>query len=93
MKSDLVMAVNQICAEKDLPRNVILEAIEEALVHAYRRNFAANTAVVRVQIDPEMGDIRVFCEGRGPGGDRPKSLADAAQQKPSSTTRFCSASR
>jgi N utilization substance protein A len=62
MKSDLVMAVNQICAEKDLPRNVILEAIEEALVHAYRRNFAANTAVVRVQIDPETGDIRVFCE-------------------------------
>ncbi len=62
MKSDLIIAVNQICADKELPTNVILEAIEEALVHAYRRNFAANNAVVRVQIDPETGEIRVFCE-------------------------------
>ena len=44
MKNDLVMAVNQICAEKDLPRDVILGAIEEALVHAYRRNYANNAA-------------------------------------------------
>jgi len=58
------MAVNQICAEKDLPRNVILEAIEEALVHAYRRNFASNTAVIRVQIDPDTGDTRIFCDRR-----------------------------
>ena len=62
MKSDLIIAVNQICADKELPTKVILEAIEEALVHAYRRNFAANNAAVRVQIDPETGDIRVFCE-------------------------------
>ena len=62
MKSDLIIAVNQICADKELPTNVILEAIEEALVHAYRRNFAANNATVRVQIDPETGDIRIFCE-------------------------------
>ena len=62
MKSDLIMAVNQICAEKDLPRPVILGAIEEALVHAYRRNYANNTAVVQVSIDPDTGDLRVFCE-------------------------------
>ncbi len=62
MKSELIMAVNQICAEKDLPRPVILGAIEEALVHAYRRNYANNTAVVTAQIDPETGDLRVFCE-------------------------------
>jgi len=62
MKSDLVMAVNQICAEKDLPRNVILGAIEEALVHAYRRNAPGNASVARVQIDPDTGDMRVFCE-------------------------------
>jgi N utilization substance protein A len=62
MKSDLIMAVNQICAEKDLPRPVILGAIEEALVHAYRRNYANNTAVVRAQIDSETGDLRIFCE-------------------------------
>ncbi len=61
MKSELIMAVNQICAEKDLPRDIILEAIEEALVHAYRRNYANNTADVRVEIDTDNGDFRIFC--------------------------------
>ena len=62
MKSELIMAVNQICAEKDLPRPVILSAIEEALVHAYRRNFSNNLAVVKVEIDGDTGDMHVFCE-------------------------------
>jgi N utilization substance protein A len=62
MKSELIMAVNQICAEKDLPRNVILGAIEEALVHAYRRNLTGSALISRVQIDPETGDLHVFCE-------------------------------
>lgn len=62
MRNELIMAINQICAEKDLPRDVILGAIEEALVHAYRRNYANNNAIVQVQIDPLTGDLRVFCE-------------------------------
>jgi N utilization substance protein A len=62
MSKELIMAVNQICAEKELPRNVILEAIEEALVHAYRRNYANTTANVQVTIDPNSGDLRITCE-------------------------------
>lgn len=62
MKSELIMAVNQICAEKDLPREIILGAIEEALVHAYRRNYANNSAEVKVDIDAENGDFHIFCE-------------------------------
>ena len=62
MKSELIMAVNQICAEKDLPRPIILGAIEEALIHAYRRNYANNNAVVKATIDPETGDLSIFCE-------------------------------
>ena len=62
MKSELIMAVNQICAEKDLPRSVILEAVEAALVSAYRRNYGNNAATVQVKIDPDNGDLRVYCE-------------------------------
>jgi N utilization substance protein A len=62
MKSELIMAVNQICAEKDLPKQVILGAIEEALMHAYRRNYASNNAVVQAKIDPDTGELRVLCE-------------------------------
>ena len=62
MKSELIMAVNQICAEKDLPKPVIMAAIEEALVHAYRRNYASANAVVKVEIDSESGELHIFCE-------------------------------
>jgi N utilization substance protein A len=64
MKSELVMAVNQICAEKDLPRNVILAAIEEALVHAYRRNHVGTAVPTRVRIDPDTGELHVVYERR-----------------------------
>jgi N utilization substance protein A len=62
MKNDLIMAVNQICAEKDLPREIIMGAIEEALAHAYRRNYANNSATVTATIDPITGDMTVVCE-------------------------------
>ncbi len=64
MKSELIMAINQLCAEKDLPRDVILGAIEEALAHAYRRNYASNAAAVTATIDPVTGDMNVVCERR-----------------------------
>jgi N utilization substance protein A len=64
MRSELIMAINQICAEKDLPKNVILEAIEEALVHAYRRNHAGSVVPSRVHIDSETGDLQVVYERR-----------------------------
>ena len=62
MSKELIMAVNQICAEKELPRDVILGAIEEALVHAYRRNYANAAANVEASIDPTSGDLRIVCE-------------------------------
>lgn len=62
MSKELIMAVNQICAEKELPRDVILGAIEEALVHAYRKNYASTAANVRASIDPTSGDLRIVCE-------------------------------
>jgi N utilization substance protein A len=62
MKNELIMAVNQICAEKDLPRDVIMGAIEEALAHAYRRNYANNSAAVTATIDPVTGDMTIVCE-------------------------------
>ena len=62
MSKELIMAVNQICAEKELPRETILGAIEEALIHAYRKNYANATANVQASIDPSSGDLRVTCE-------------------------------
>jgi len=62
MSKELIMAINQICAEKELPRDIILGAIEEALVHAYRKNYASPAANVQVTIDQTSGDLQIFCE-------------------------------
>ena len=43
MKSDFLLAITQLSAEKNLPREVVIAAVETALVSAYRKDsFAAN---------------------------------------------------
>jgi N utilization substance protein A len=63
MKSEFLTAFNQICAERDLPREVVLGAIKTALVSAYRRNTGAPAGQnVAVEIDPETGDASIYVE-------------------------------
>ncbi|HFD38848.1 MAG TPA: transcription termination/antitermination protein NusA, partial [Anaerolineae bacterium] len=59
MRSDFMLAINQLCAERKLSPEVVLEAVEASLISAYRRNFgAANN--VEVKIEPNSGDVRVY---------------------------------
>ncbi|MGQ9682822.1 MAG: transcription termination factor NusA [Anaerolineae bacterium] len=61
MKSEFAIALSQLCADRKLPENVILEAIEAALVSAYKRDYGANQNI-SVNIDPRTGRARVFAE-------------------------------
>jgi N utilization substance protein A len=61
LKSEFVMAINQICSERNLSQEVIFEAIESALVSAYRRNFGGGQNVKAV-IDTQTGAPHVFLE-------------------------------
>ena len=61
MRNDFMMAINQVCAERKLSREVVLGAVEAALISAYKRNFGAVTDIT-VQIDPTTGAARVFAE-------------------------------
>jgi N utilization substance protein A len=59
MKSDFMLAISQLCAERKLSTEVVFEAVEAALISAYRRNFgSANN--IEVQIEPKSGDVRVY---------------------------------
>lgn len=63
MKSEFLLAFNQICSDRGLPSDVVLDALEMALVSAYRRNVSGNTNQnVTAKIDPETGNARVFVE-------------------------------
>jgi len=59
LKNDFLVAVAQISAERHLPKEVILEDIEQALILAYKRNFGA-AQNINVQIDPNTGKARVY---------------------------------
>src|SRR3954471_25032153 len=59
MSSELLDALALLEKEKGISRNVIIEAIEAALISAYRRNFnqAQN---VRIDLNLQVGTMRVF---------------------------------
>ena len=54
-----MLAINQLCAERKLSPDVVLEAVEAALISAYKRNYGATTNV-EVQIEAETGAVKVF---------------------------------
>jgi N utilization substance protein A len=59
MKNDFLLAIGQLAAEKNLPRDVVFEAVEAALASAYRRD-GEDSPNVYVKIDAETGDIRAY---------------------------------
>ncbi|MBN1936158.1 MAG: transcription termination/antitermination protein NusA [Anaerolineae bacterium] len=61
MKSELVMAINQICSERNLPQDVIIEAIETSLVSAYKKNYGGGQNV-KATIDVDSGEPMVYTE-------------------------------
>ena len=59
MKNEFIVAITQLAAEKNLPKEVVFEAVEAALASAYKRDSLATSNVV-VKIDPETGVTRVY---------------------------------
>ena len=59
MRNEFILAVNQVCAERQLSKEVVLEAVEAALVTAYKRNFGA-AGNVSAKIDPETGEVKIY---------------------------------
>jgi len=58
MKSEFEIAITQLSSDRNLSPEVILEAIEAALVSAYRRNFGTSQNV-SVTLDRRSGQARV----------------------------------
>ena len=62
-KNEFALAFNEVLEEKQLSKDVILGAIESAMVSAYRRAVNASTAQhVEAKIDPDSGKVSVFAE-------------------------------
>lgn len=59
MNADFIEALNQLEKERGISSAVLLEAIEAALISAYKRNFSS-AQNVRVEIDRDSGEMRVY---------------------------------
>lgn len=63
MKTEFALAFKQIINDKNLPEEIIVEALKDAMVSAYRRSVNASSAQkVEAEIDLETGDVTIFVE-------------------------------
>ncbi len=63
MKNEFALAFNEVLEEKQLPKEIILSAIESAMVSAYRRAVnASNAQQVEAKIDPDTGHVSISAE-------------------------------
>lgn len=61
MSKALIAGINQVAVDKDLDNEVIFDAIEAALISAYKRNYGS-VANVTAEVDRASGEMKVFAE-------------------------------
>lgn len=60
MKSDFLVALTQMAAERHLPREQVLSAVEVALASAFRKDNPAAGQNISVTLNPNTGEVSVF---------------------------------
>ena len=60
MQNQFLSAIEQICEEKGITKESVIEAIEAALAAAYKKDFGDKDQEVRVTLDNESGEARIF---------------------------------
>lgn len=61
MNDELITALADLCKEKGIDKDVILDALEAALIAAYKRNFLSAQNVC-VDLDRDTGKIAVYAQ-------------------------------
>lgn len=59
MKAEFLEALEELEKDKGISKDTLLEAIEAALISAYKKNFGSSQNV-EVEIDRETGDVKVY---------------------------------
>jgi len=62
MKTELKAAITQLSAERNLPKEVVLAALESALASAYKKGISALEQDVLVKVDPDSGEINFYIQ-------------------------------
>ena len=62
MKSDFLIAVTQLAAERRLPREAVISAIEAALASAYKKDGVLAGQEISVSLNPANGEVRLYSQ-------------------------------
>lgn len=60
MQSQFIAAINQLCDEKNLPRDVVLETVKAAIRAAYRKDYGNRDQNIDVGLDEKSGNIAIY---------------------------------
>ena len=60
MKSDFLIALTQLAAERHLPREQVLQAIEVALASAFKKDNPASGQNISVKLNPNTGEVNIY---------------------------------
>ncbi|MBW6431894.1 transcription termination factor NusA [Patescibacteria group bacterium] len=60
MQTQFAQAIEQICEEKNIDKEIVMEAVEAALAAAYKKDYGEKDQEVRVNLNEESGGIEVF---------------------------------
>ena len=60
MKSNFLIALTQLAAERNLDRDTILSAVEEALSSTFKKESLKSGHNISVKLDTETGDFNVY---------------------------------
>ena len=60
VEPNIISVIEQICQEKKLSKEQVLEALEQALASAYRKDFGERNQNIKVEFDPETGKMKAF---------------------------------
>ena len=86
MKSDFLIAVTQLAAERHLPREAVISAIEAALASAYKRdNPLLAGQDISMFLNPANGEVKLYTQKtvvkKPEDSDKEISLAEAKKHK------------
>jgi N utilization substance protein A len=59
-QKQFVLAINQICEEKGISKEVAISVVEAALASAYKKEYGEKGQIIKVNFDEVSGDIKVF---------------------------------
>jgi N utilization substance protein A len=63
MKKEFALAFAEVLEDKQLPQDIVVEALEAAMVSAYRKTVNASSAQqVQAKFDLETGEVQIFAE-------------------------------